>query len=131
MVPAMPPRLRYGRHSYGVARRYACTRAVSTASGKDVEVAVVGAGVVGCASALALARHGVAVGLLEALPEPGLCASGTNSGILHMGFDSEPGELETEMILAADQERPGVLEALHIPVLRCGALMRSEERRVG
>ena len=55
------------------------------------EVAIVGAGVVGAATALALARRGVSVALLEAEPEPGLAASGTNSGILHTGFDSPPG----------------------------------------
>ena len=53
-----------------------------------IEVAVIGAGVVGCAVALALARRGVAVALLEAEPDLALAASGTNSGILHTGFDS-------------------------------------------
>jgi glycerol-3-phosphate dehydrogenase len=86
---------------------------------------VVGAGVVGCAVALALARRGVAVALLEAEPEPGLGASGTNSGILHTGFDSVPGELETELILASAALREPVLRSLEIPVLRCGALMRA------
>ena len=52
-------------------------------------------------AALALARRGVSVALLEAEPEPALAASGTNSGILHTGFDSIPGELET----AADPAR--------------------------
>ena len=33
--------------------------------------------------------------LLEAGDEPASGASGTNSGILHTGFDSAPGELET------------------------------------
>jgi glycerol-3-phosphate dehydrogenase len=90
----------------------------------DAEIAVVGAGVVGCAAALALARRGVSVALLEAEPEPGLGASGTNSGILHTGFDSLPGELETELILRSAALREPVLEALEIPILRCGALMR-------
>ncbi len=62
--------------------------------------------------------------LLEAEPEPGLAASGTNSGILHTGFDSTPGELETELILRAAELRDPVLGALGVPVLRCGALMR-------
>jgi glycerol-3-phosphate dehydrogenase len=87
-------------------------------------VAVVGAGVVGSAVALALARRDVAVVLLEAEPEPGLAASGTNSGILHTGFDSVPGELETELILRADALRGPVLDNLNVPVLRCGAEMR-------
>jgi glycerol-3-phosphate dehydrogenase len=89
----------------------------------EVEVAVVGGGVVGCAVTLALARSGVAVALLEAEPELGLAASGTNSGILHTGFDSTPGELETELILASSALRDPFLDALGIPVLRCGALM--------
>jgi glycerol-3-phosphate dehydrogenase len=90
----------------------------------DAEIAVIGAGVVGCAVALALARRGVSVLLLEAEPEPALAASGTNSGILHTGFDSSPGELETELILRSAALRDPVLVALGVPVLRCGALIR-------
>jgi glycerol-3-phosphate dehydrogenase len=95
-----------------------------TAPGGDVEVAIVGAGVVGSATALELSRRGVPVALLEAEPEPGLQASGTNSGILHTGFDSVPGELETKLILRAAELRDPVLDALEVPVLRCGARMR-------
>jgi glycerol-3-phosphate dehydrogenase len=84
---------------------------------------VIGAGVVGCAVALALSRRGAAVALLEAEPAPARAASGTNSGILHTGFDSTPGELETELILASARLRDPVLRALGIPVLRCGGLM--------
>jgi glycerol-3-phosphate dehydrogenase len=90
----------------------------------DADVAVVGAGVVGCAAALALARRGASVVVLEAEPEPGLAASGTNSGILHTGFDSTPGQLETELILRSAALRDPLLEALGVPVLRCGALLR-------
>ena len=93
----------------------------------DAEVAVIGAGVVGSATALALARHGVSATLLEAEAEPGLAASGTNSGILHTAFDSSPGELETELILRAGELRDPVLEALGVPVLRCGAVMRPRD----
>jgi glycerol-3-phosphate dehydrogenase len=90
----------------------------------NTEIVVVGAGVVGAATALELARRGASVALLEAEPAPGLHASGTNSGILHTGFDSVPGELETELILRAGELRDPVLDALGVPVLRCGALMR-------
>lgn len=90
----------------------------------DADVGVVGAGVVGSAVALALARRDADAVLVEAEPEPGLAASGTNSGILHTGFDSAPGELETELILRAGALRDPVLEALGVPVLRCGALLR-------
>src|SRR5436309_216982 len=90
----------------------------------DAEVAVVGAGVVGSATTLALARRGVEVVVLEAEADPGLGASGTNSGILHTGFDSVPDELETELILRSAELRDPVLEALEVPVIRCGAVLR-------
>jgi glycerol-3-phosphate dehydrogenase len=89
-----------------------------------VEVVVVGAGVVGSAAALELARRGASVALLEAEAEPAMQASATNSGIVHTGFDSKPGELETDLILRAARLRDPVLDALGLEVLRCGALMR-------
>jgi glycerol-3-phosphate dehydrogenase len=92
-----------------------------------LEVAVVGAGVVGCATALELARRGASVALLEAEPEAGLAASGTNSGIVHTGFDSAPGELETELILRSAVLRPPVIEALDVQVERRGGLMRPRD----
>jgi glycerol-3-phosphate dehydrogenase len=68
-------------------------------SSVDPPVAVIGGGVVGAAVAHALTRRGVEPILLEAEDQLGLAASGTNSGILHTGFDSTPGELETRLIL--------------------------------
>jgi glycerol-3-phosphate dehydrogenase len=103
---------------------------MSTAGPHDFEVAVVGAGVVGCAVAFALARRGASVTLLEAESEPALWASGTNSGILHTGFDSAPGGLETELILRAATLREPLLEQLGVPVLRCGAVMRGDPERL-
>jgi glycerol-3-phosphate dehydrogenase len=88
-------------------------------------VAIVGGGVVGAAAALELARRGAGVVLLEAEPELGLAASGTNSGILHSGFDSTPGELETDLILRSVARRDELLDALGIPVLRCGAELQA------
>jgi glycerol-3-phosphate dehydrogenase len=85
------------------------------------DVAVIGGGVVGTAVALALARRGVETVLLEARDELAGAASGTNSGILHTGFDSVPGALETELILRSAELRDEVVEALDIPVWRCGA----------
>src|SRR5438874_12108857 len=113
-----------------MARRYACARRVSMARETDVEVTVIGAGVVGCAVALALARRGAAVALLEAEPEVALGASGANSGILHTGFDSAPAELETELILRSASLRPPVLDAIGVPVVACGAIVRASEELV-
>jgi glycerol-3-phosphate dehydrogenase len=86
-------------------------------------VAIVGGGVVGAAVAYTLARRGVDAVVLEARDGLGLAASGTNSGILHTGFDSTPGELETRLILRSAALRDAVLEELGVPVRRCGAVL--------
>jgi glycerol-3-phosphate dehydrogenase len=87
-------------------------------------VAVIGGGVVGTAVTLALARRGIETTLYEARDGLAQAASGTNSGILHTGFDSTPGELETELILRAAVLRDPVIKALSIPIRRCGAIVR-------
>jgi glycerol-3-phosphate dehydrogenase len=99
--------------------------------GSDSSVAVIGGGVVGCAVAHALARRGVSVIVLEAEPGLGLGASGANSGILHTGFDSPSGELETRLILRAAELRGELLGELGVRVWRCGARLQpaGEEQR--
>jgi glycerol-3-phosphate dehydrogenase len=89
-------------------------------------IAVIGGGVVGTAVTLALARRGIDTTLYEANDRLAAAASGTNSGILHTGFDSAPGELETQLILRAAELRDPVIDALGIPMWRCGALLNGE-----
>lgn len=95
------------------------------------EVAIVGGGVVGAAILHELSHRGVDAVLLEREADLAYGASGTNSGVLHTGFDSTPGELETELILRAARRRGRVLEALGVPVLPCGAELvpRSDAER--
>ncbi len=85
---------------------------------------MIGGGVVGVSIAHALAARSVPVVLLEAEAELALAASGSNSGILHTGFDSAPGELETDLILRSGALRDPVVARLGVPVIRCGALLR-------
>jgi glycerol-3-phosphate dehydrogenase len=96
------------------------------------DVCVIGGGVVGAAVTLALARRGAQTLLLEAEEDLGLAASGTNSGILHTGFDSSPGTLETRLIRRSAELRDETLQALGVPTIRCGAWVgRSERDRPG
>ncbi len=97
----------------------------------DTQVAVIGGGVVGCAVAHALARRGVDVVLLEAEAELARGASGANSGILHTGFDSGPGQLETRLILRSAALRAQRHDELGVEVHTCGARLepRSEEEQ--
>ncbi|MBA8990762.1 glycerol-3-phosphate dehydrogenase [Curtobacterium pusillum] len=84
-------------------------------------VAVIGGGVVGAAITFTLAHRGVDVVLLESDSDLAYSASGTNSGVLHTGFDSTPGQLETELIIRSAAIRPAVLDALDVPVIHAGA----------
>jgi glycerol-3-phosphate dehydrogenase len=65
--------------------------------------------------------------LLEAEPGLALGASGANSGILHTGFDSTPGELETRMILRSAVLREQLLDELGVAVWRCGARLQASD----
>jgi glycerol-3-phosphate dehydrogenase len=98
-------------------------------STSDHEVAIIGGGIVGCAVAYELARRGVPPILFEAEPGLGLGASGTNSGILHTGFDSYPGELETRLILRSHELRRETADTLRVPTLPCGAMLRPRDDR--
>ncbi|MEA2313914.1 MAG: glycerol-3-phosphate dehydrogenase [Solirubrobacteraceae bacterium] len=97
--------------------------------GSDPQVAVIGGGVVGCAVAHALARRGVQAVVLEAHADLALEASGTNSGILHTGFDATSGSLETSLIIRSAALREQLGEQLGITLLRCGARLEPRGAR--
>lgn len=87
------------------------------------DVAVVGAGLVGAAIAYDLAARGVRTVVLEAEKETAAGASRSNSGVVHTGFDSVPGEFETDMIRAQSARWRGVFDSLKIPYRETGALL--------
>lgn len=63
-----------------------------------VDVAVIGAGVVGCAIARELSAAGASVCLVEARCDLGDGTSKANTAILHTGFDASPGTLESRLV---------------------------------
>jgi glycerol-3-phosphate dehydrogenase len=87
------------------------------------EVAVIGAGLIGAAVAYDLATAGVKVVVLEAERELAAGASRSNSGVVHTGFDSEPGTFETEMIRSQAGRWREVFDALGVPYREVGALL--------
>ena len=64
----------------------------------EVDVAVVGAGVVGCAIARDLAATRLRVAMVEARDDVGDGTSKANTAILHTGFDATPGTLESRLV---------------------------------
>jgi L-2-hydroxyglutarate oxidase LhgO len=66
---------------------------------EQIDVAVIGAGVTGLASALAIATRGLSVCVLERHPRPGLDTSTHNSGVIHGGIYYPAGTLKSRMCI--------------------------------
>ena len=63
----------------------------------NYDVAIVGAGVIGGMLARELTRYRLSVCLLERENDVACGASKANSGIVHGGFDPEPGTLKAKL----------------------------------
>jgi L-2-hydroxyglutarate oxidase LhgO len=61
---------------------------------EEIDAAIIGAGVVGLASALAIARRGHSVCVLEKEPRPGMATSTRNSQVIHAGIYYPTGSLK-------------------------------------
>jgi Predicted dehydrogenase len=64
-------------------------------------VAIVGAGVIGCAVARELAGSGLRCVLIDAANDVGKGTSKANTAILHTGFDASPGSIEAKLVAGA------------------------------
>lgn len=87
------------------------------------DVAIIGAGVVGCAIARRLTLQGAKVVVLEKASDILDGASKGNSAILHTGFDAPPGSLEQACVAAGHDEYLAIHERLGLPLMRCGAFV--------
>ena len=89
----------------------------------DSDVAIVGAGVVGCAIARELTRFELRVTLLEAGRDVGAGTSKANTALLHTGFDAKAGTLEARLVARGFDLLGEYAERVGIPVERTGALL--------
>jgi glycerol-3-phosphate dehydrogenase len=87
------------------------------------DVAIVGAGAVGCAVARELSRRGARCVLLEAGPDVGAGTSKANTAILHTGFDAKPETIEARLVARGYELLSSYAEQTGIPAARLGALM--------
>jgi glycerol-3-phosphate dehydrogenase len=101
----------------------------------DVDVAVVGGGVVGCSIAARVSQSDRSVALLEATEDVGTGTSSANSGVASTGWAMAEGSLEAKLIHASSPMWEELTERLQVPFRRCGrvilAVEEEETERVG
>lgn len=106
---------------------------VDGAAANAPTVAVVGAGVVGCCIARELCRFAVRVVVLEAGDDIACGATRANSGIVHAGFDPQPGTLKARYNALGSALYPRWASELGFGYFRNGSLVAafSDEELAG
>jgi L-2-hydroxyglutarate oxidase LhgO len=88
-----------------------------------IDVAVIGGGVTGLASARAIAQQGLSVCVLERHPRPGLDTSTHNSGVIHAGLYYPAGTLKARLCVEGRELIYEFCARHGIPHVRSGKLV--------
>lgn len=91
----------------------------------DADVVVVGAGIVGLASAVELQRRhrGATVVVIDKEPGPARHQTGHNSGVVHSGIYYAPGSEKARLVAAARDRLQSLCREHGVPLERCGKVV--------
>lgn len=89
----------------------------------NYDVAVIGAGVVGCAIARQLSRYQIRLALIDSAGDVAMGASRANSAIVHAGYDCPPGSVEARMNVRGNEMYDEWCRELDVPLQRIGSLV--------
>lgn len=88
-----------------------------------VDVAIIGCGVIGAATAYHLARRQASVLILEAENDVAMGTTKANSAILHAGYDPEPGTLMAQLNVRGSAMAKRICAELDVPYKQIGSLV--------
>jgi L-2-hydroxyglutarate oxidase LhgO len=94
---------------------------------EQIDTAVIGAGVVGLAAALAVSRRGRSVVVLEREPQAGMGASTHNSQVIHAGMYYPAGTLKAKHCVAGAAMLYDFCERHGVPHTRSGKLIVAQD----
>ena len=89
----------------------------------DYQVGIIGGGIVGLATALALIERKASLVVLEAEPKLALHQSGRNSGVIHSGLYYRPGSAKANLCTAGRRQLYRFCDRHGIPYRRSGKLV--------
>lgn len=87
------------------------------------DVAIIGAGVIGCAIARELSRYEINACVIEREDDVCCGTSKANSAIIHAGFDATPGTLKAKLNVKGNAMMDDLSRDLDIPFKRNGSLV--------
>src|SRR5258705_2162088 len=98
---------------------------------EQIDAAVIGGGVVGLAAALAVARRGHSVCMLEKEPRPGMATSTHNSQVIHAGLYYPAGSLKAKHCVNGARMMYEFCAAHGVPHRRCSELGVRRDQNAG
>ncbi len=97
-------------------------------SAKKFDIIIIGAGVVGCSIARELSRFKVKVAVLEKEGDVGWGASCRNSGVIHAGFNNQPGTLMAKYCVKGNKSFHQIVGELDVPYNKIGKLVVAKKK---
>ena len=87
------------------------------------DIAIIGAGIIGCSLARALSRYNLKTILIEKEPDVADCTTKANSAIIHAGYDAKPGSLKARFNALGNPMYDVICKELDVPFKRTGSLV--------
>ena len=88
-----------------------------------LDVAIIGCGVIGAASAYELSHYRLQTAVFEAENDVADCTTKANSAILHAGYDPEPGTQMARLNVEGSALAKEICARLDVPYHQCGSLV--------